>query len=124
MKNNNKTIILCGSKRFKDEILATGELLRGKNYNVIVPKEFLTQMSKSEASRLHFKNIINTDCVVLIVNEGADNYIGPNTFAEIAMAFYYNRPIYLKNNLYELYQEELVGWGVKCLNGDLDKLEV
>ena len=63
---------------------------------------------------------------VLIVNETKDNienYIGPNTFAEISCAFYFNKKIYLLNDYYVPYIDELVGWGTINLKGNLDKID-
>ena len=63
---------------------------------------------------------------VLIINEdkeGKSNYIGPNSFAEIAMAFFNNKKIFLLNDIYEPYMDELSAWGVVCLNGDLGKIK-
>lgn len=122
-----KRIVLCGSRKFKDKILILGEELKNKGYEVIVPREFLVQMSKREHSMLHFSEIANerTD-IVLIVNEDKEkikNYIGPNSFAEIAMAFYFGKKVYLKNDIYIPYQDELVGWGVIPLKGEINKIE-
>lgn len=122
-----KRIVLCGSKKFKDEILNLGEELKSKGYEIVVPKEFLVEMDKREHSMLHFSEIANerTDAV-LIVNEDKEevkNYIGPNSFAEIAMAFYFGKKVYLKNDIYIPYQDELVGWGVIPLKGEINKIE-
>lgn len=50
------------------------------------------------------------------------NYIGPNSLCEIAFGFYYKRKVYLLNDIYEPFKDELEGWGVIPLNGDLNKL--
>ena len=50
------------------------------------------------------------------------NYIGPNSLCEIAFSFYYKRKIYLLNDIYEPFKDELEGCGVIPLNGDLNKL--
>lgn len=122
-----KRIVLCGSKKFKDEILNLGEELKSKGYEIIVPKEFLVEMDKRKHSMLHFSEIANerTDAV-LIVNEDKEevkNYIGPNSFAEVAMAFYFGKKVYLKNDIYIPYKDELVGWGVIPLKGEINKIE-
>ena len=121
-----KRIVLCGSKRFKEEILKLGEELNKKGYEAIVPKEFLVPMNKKEHAMLHFKEIANerTDAL-LIVNEDKEdvkNYIGPNSFAEIAMGFYFGKKVFLKNDIYIPYEEELIGWGVIPLKGDIEKM--
>ena len=83
-------------------------------------------MTKGDATKLHFDEITNENTdIVLAVNvtkNGIDNYIGPNTFAEIAMALYFNKKIYLLNDIYEPYRDELEGWNVIPLKGNLKNL--
>ena len=118
-----KRIVLCGSKKFKEEVLRIGKELESRGYEAIVPKEFLVEMNKREHAMLHFNEIADkqTDAV-LIVNENkgeVENYIGPNSFAEVAMAFYFGKKVYLKNDIYIPYKDELIGWGVIPLKGDV-----
>lgn len=117
-------IVLCGSMKLKERIFEVERYLKNKGYEVVTPKEFRVEMTKENASKLHFDEIANekTD-IVLAVNEtknGIENYIGSNTFAEIAMAFYFNKKIYLLNDIYEPYKDELEGWSVIPLKGNLD----
>ena len=67
----------------------------------------------------------NTDIVVAVnvTKNGIENYIGPNTFAEIAMAFYFNKKIYVLNDIYEPYRDELEGWNVVALKGNLEDIK-
>ena len=121
-----KRIVLCGSRAFKDEIIELGHKIEEKGYEVVVPKEFLIPMNKKDHAMLHFSEISNkkTDCV-LIVNEeknGVKNYIGPNSFAEVAMGFYNKKKVFLKNDICEPYKDELLGWEVIPLKGDLEKM--
>ena len=121
-----KRIVLCGSRKFKDNIIELEKNLRNNGYEVIVPKEFLVPMPKKEHSMLHFSEIANerTACILVVNEDKGDikNYIGPNSFAEIAMAFYHGKKVFLKNDIYEPYQDELVGWEVIPLKGDLKKM--
>lgn len=122
-----KRIVLCGSMKLKEKIFEVEEYLKNKGYEVVVPKEFRVEMTKEDASKLHFDEIANekTD-IVLAVNvtkNGIENYIGPNTFAEIAMAFYFNKRIYLLNDIYEPYRDELEGWNVVALKGNLEDIK-
>lgn len=122
-----KRIVLCGSMKLKEKIFEVEEYLKNKGYEVVVPKEFRVEMTKEDASKLHFDEIANekTD-IVLAVNvtkNGIENYIGPNTFAEIAMAFYFNKRIYLLNDIYEPYRDELEGWNVIALKGNLEAIQ-
>ena len=121
-----KRIVLCGSMKLKEKIFEVEEYLKNKGYEVVTPKEFRLERTKGDATKLHFDEITNekTD-IVLAVNvtkNGIENYIGPNTFAEIAMAFYFNKKIYLLNDIYEPYRDELEGWNVISLKGNLENL--
>ena len=122
-----KNIVLCGSMKVKNEILKVADTLKEKGYNVLLPVECMEGKPKEMASRAHFDRIVNPlNEIVLIVNatkNNIDNYIGPNSFAEIAFAFYYNKEIYLLNDYYETYQDELTGWHVRTLNGNLNNLD-
>ena len=63
-----------------------------------------------------------TTVILLVGSVLVINYIGPNSFAEIAFGFYFNKRVLLLNDIYEPYKDEIVGWNVKCLNGDLSKI--
>lgn len=123
-----KNIVLCGSMKVKDDIIRVQELLKEKGYNVLLPVECMEGKPKVIASRAHFDRIVNPDNeYILIVNaakNGIENYIGPNSFAEIAFAFYHNKKTFVLNDFYEPYLDELEGWGVLELHGNLDKIEV
>ena len=119
-------IVLCGSMKVKESIFKIAKILEEKGNEVIVPKEFIVNMEKRDASIRHFDEINKKDTdIVLAVNEtknGIENYIGPNTFAEIAMAFYKNKKVYVLNDYYKPYLDELEGWGVIPLKGDLSNI--
>lgn len=118
-----KNIVLCGSMKVKDEIIRAGKELEKNGYNVLLPVECMQGLEKSIASRAHFNRICDKDTnAILVVNStknGIENYIGPNSFAEIAFAFYFGKEIYLLNDIYEPYKDELEGWNVKTLKGNL-----
>lgn len=120
-------IVLCGSMKVKDKILEIGNILKGMGCDVLYPTECLEGKVKEIASRAHFDRICDKETdIVLIVNEKAhdkDNYIGPNSFAEIAFGFYFNKDVYLLNDYFDSYLDELRGWGVKVLKGKLDLLK-
>lgn len=122
-----KNIVLCGSMKVVDEIIKVQKELEDRGWNVLLPKECMEGLPKVIASRKHFERIIDKDNeYILIVNatkKGIDNYIGPNSFAEIAFSFYFNKKVYLLNDKYEPYLDELDGWGVIPLYGDLDKID-
>lgn len=121
-----KIIVLCGSMKVKEDIIKIKEKLEKKNYKVFLPIECMQGLPKEIASRAHFKRIQDPkNEIVLIVNttkNGIKNYIGPNSFAEIAFAFYFKKEIYVLNDYYEPYLDELEGWKVKRLHGNLNNL--
>ena len=121
-----KRIVLCGSMKLKEKIFEVEEYLKNKGYEVVTPKEFRVKMTKGDAAKLHFDEITNekTDMVlaVNVTKNEIKNYIGPNTFAEIAMAFYFNKKIYLLNDIYEPYRDELEGWKAIALKGNLEDI--
>lgn len=78
---------------------------------------------KREASLAHIRRILDRATIgILVVNidkYGQRDYIGPNAFAEIAVAFAHARRIFLYQGMPEQYAEELTAWGATCLYGDL-----
>ena len=112
--------------KLKEKVFEVEKYLKNKGYEVVTPKEFKIQMTKTEASKLHFDEIANENTsMILAVNaekNGIQNYIGPNTFAEIAMGFYFDKKIYLLNDIYEPYKDELEGWNVISLKGNLESI--
>ena len=62
---------------------------------------------------------------VLVVNVDRPNvrhYIGPNSFAEIGVAFADERQVFLLQGMPDSYAEELTAWGVTCLDRDVRPL--
>lgn len=122
-----RNIVLCGSMKVKDRIIEIANKLEAMGYNVLLPVECMQGVQKVIASRAHLNRVIDKDNeIILIVNEtknGIENYIGPNSFAEISFGFYYNKRVYLFNDIYEPYKDELIGWGVIPLKGKLENIK-
>ena len=120
-------IVLCGSMKVKDKIIECSKELEKIGYHVELPIECMQGLDKIIASRAHLDRVIDSkNEIILIVNEtknGINNYIGPNSFAEIAFGFYFKKRVYLLNDIYEPYQDELIGWGIIPLKGDLSKIK-
>lgn len=118
-----KKIVLCGSKKFIPKFFELEKTLKNMGYDVVVPREFIVDMDKKDASLLHFSEIEKNDVdALLIVNEnknGQDNYIGANGFAELAFGFYKGKKIFLLNDVYEPFSEEINAWEVVALKGNL-----
>lgn len=131
-----KKIVICGSMLFYDEMLECQEILRKKGVKAIIPKEengavnlydeLAFREFKRKVSSAYLKRIREKDTIaVLIYNgtkKGQANYIGANTLVEIAMAFTWNRKIYLYNDIYEPLADELLAWECICLKGDMEKI--
>jgi hypothetical protein len=114
---------MCGSKSFNDKILELESSLKAMGHEVIIPREIIETMTKRESCILHFDEITKNDVdALLVINEpknGKQNYIGANTFAEIAFGFYFRKNIYLLNDMYEPYMEELIAWDAIPLQKDM-----
>lgn len=119
-------IVICGSMKFKEDIIAIGKKLEEMGHTVKLPIECINGEPKEIASRAHFNRIVSEDTeAILVVNQeknNVKNYIGPNTFAEIAFAFFYNKKIFLLNDIYEPFEDELKGWKTISLNGKIENI--
>lgn len=131
-----KKIVICGSMLFYDEMLECQRILKKNGIKSIIPKEenevinsygeLAFREFKRKVSSAYLKKIREKDTIaVLIYNgikKGQVNYIGANTLVEIAMAFTWNRKIYLYNDIYEPLADELLAWECICLRGDMKKI--
>mgnify|MGYP002511527140 CR=1 FL=1 len=131
-----KKIVICGSMQFYDEMLTCQEILKKKGVKAIIPKEENEIVSlydelafrkfKRKVSSAYLKKIREKDTIAVLIYNGTKkgqvNYIGANTLVEIAMAFTWNRKIYLYNDIYEPLADELLAWGCICLKGDIEKI--
>lgn len=108
-----KNIVLCGRMKLKDKIIETKEKLESMGYNVLLPVECMQGLDKIIASRFNFDRITSPDNEIILIENATknniENYIGPNSFAEIAFGFYHNKKVYLLNDIYEPYKDELIG---------------
>ena len=120
-------VVLCGSMKFKEDIINIGKKLEDMGYSVLLPVECINGEPKEIASRAHFNRIISEDTeAILVVNNeksGIANYIGPNSFAEVAFAFFHNKKIFLLNDIYEPFRDELEGWKAITLNSKLEDIK-
>lgn len=108
-------------------------LLRDAGITVVVPTPDepageawtieLSNSCKRAASRRHMDEIQSPHTSAILVTNvdrnGTSNYIGPNTFGEIAVAFATHVPVYLLQGIPDAYADELLAWGVHPLHGDL-----
>jgi len=129
-----RTVVICGSMKQLDLMSRIGDFLRSAGLDAVAPvpdeptdwtMESLRRLKRT-ASRRHMNRIRDPDtAAILVVNvdrPGAHDYVGPNAFAEIGVAFLDNRRVYLLQGMPASYADELRAWEVTCLNGDIRPL--
>ena len=126
-----KKIIISGSMSLLEEIKNIASQLFDRGYKVIIPEkidwdtipESKYNECKKSLSMEYFNEIAKEDTyAILVVNEakkGISNYIGASAFSEIAIAFYFGKKIFILNDIYDPYKDELSAWGVIPLGGEL-----
>lgn len=124
-----KNIVLCGSMMFYEKMKDVAMCLNIAGIPTIIPKDETAEVNNltSEEFNLFKRKVSNqylskiresTTQSILVINEkkrGLENYIGANTMVEIAMAFCWGRTIYLLNDYYEPFKDELLAWGLGAL---------
>jgi hypothetical protein len=90
-----------------------------------LPEEEYAKIKK-ELSRSHFQLIADkSTAAILVVNPNMDDseyHIGANTIADIAIAFWTGKRIFLYTNLPESLKSELCAWDAVALSEKLDVL--
>lgn len=135
MKAESPRVIICGSMRAWAHMSEVKELLGRRGIDCLMPDtDELSDCStdaefdavKRTASLKHFRHIqdAQTDAVLVVnvAKDGQKDYIGPNAFAEIAIAFASGREVYLLYGTPHTYSDELRAWGARELHGELDVL--
>jgi len=128
---SHRRIVLCGSMSAYGDMQRIERELVSRGVRTVLPeadehiREALSEEAfeqfKREVSFAHLRRIRNpATYAVLAVNvdrHGIADYIGPNTFAEIAVAFAQRKRIFLLQDAPAVYSDELSAWGAVCLNG-------
>jgi len=133
-------ITICGSLTFTDEMNQIANDLDALGHEVLLPegvihqrihdKDFDSKLSKinSDAIRKHFTKIEKSNAILVCnyTKNNIENYIGANTFIEMAYAHYLNKPIFCLNKLPDMkyIDDELAAFGAKILNSDLEKISI
>lgn len=138
-------VTICASIRFIKEIRKARRILEKQGHEALIPlsaerkedKQFWNRLRRSSLKdftllkgkimRMHFDKIRLADAI-LVLNydkDGGQNYIGPNTFLEVGMAFDSRKKIFILNPLMEEdpNYEELVSMSPIILNGDFSKIK-
>ncbi|WP_327210185.1 hypothetical protein [Rhizobium leguminosarum] len=133
-------VVVCGSMAFEREMAHVASLLCDMGVPAISPDfddpAVIAARSsdvegyrayKREVSMRHFNKILDPRTSgVLVANyekHGKPGYIGPNTFAEISVAFAHGRQIWLLNEVPEHYEDELTAWGAVVVGSNLSAHE-
>src|SRR3989344_15983 len=139
-------IVIVGSSAFSDKMVQYKSKLRSMGFDAIVHPDYeeivagknpklLERMQKEHGKvkkqydyiRWYFNAIKKSDAV-LVLNfdkKNIRNYIGANTFLQIADAFELGKKIYLFNDLPDqnYIRDELEAMDFKILKGDLSKIK-
>jgi hypothetical protein len=121
---------------FVPDMVRISELLAARNVVSVLPDDVdLTaeygtpeqyNRFKRGVSRAHINKVRDPQTIgIVVVNinkRGIRGYIGPNTFAEIAIAFADAKKIFVMNGIPSGFGDELNAWGVRDLNGNLEPL--
>ena len=129
-----KEIVISGSMAFVKQMKNYAQFIEKSGVITVLPNEDKwdtiapeqVNKYKRKVSRDYFEIIANKSTFgILVVNEeknGIQNYIGANSFAEITIAFYKNKKIFLLNDFYPPYVDELKAWGAIPLYGNITEL--
>ena len=132
-------ICICCSLTFTNEVLALAQELEALGHELLLPNSVMNRAierddfdpvktkAATDAVRKHIDKIRESDAI-LVCNydkKGIANYIGANTFIEIAAAHYLRKPIFALNLLPDqpYIHDEIESFDITILNGDLSKLK-
>ena len=132
-----KTITICGSMKFFSEITQLKKELENLGFTVFTPNEEgsstdYLKLNKKEQADLkqgfidaHIDKITKSDAILIANYTKGEmkDYIGANTFLEMAFAYILKKKIFLVNSIPEQQNTvEIEGLKSIPLNGDLNFL--
>ncbi|WP_041358030.1 hypothetical protein [Methylorubrum extorquens] len=132
----HRRVVICGSMTFYGEMLRIQELLERSDVPTELPDaegELVAGLDPAEYERFkrrvslaHLRRVRHRmTFAVLVLNldkHDRPDYIGPSTYAEIAMASAFSKPVYLLGNVPSAYAGELAAWKAVPLNGRMERL--
>ncbi len=144
-----KTITIVASASFFKEALETEKELKKLGLKVLVPitarkmekagnydvsfyktwfKNPNDYSRKAFLMRNHIDKVVQADAI-LVINldkNGIEGYIGGNSLIEMAIAFYFRKPIFILNKIAKSspFYEEVLGVLPIFLNGNLAKIPI
>jgi hypothetical protein len=129
-------LVICGSMSFYEDMLSIQLALLNDGIDSIIPVsegDDIRNLSKQDflafkrrVSRHYMQEIASPQTSAILVanidKHGKKDYIGPNTFAEIAVAFLHDKKIFLLQDIPDFYRDELEAWDTVALHRDLKAL--
>jgi predicted RNA-binding protein with PUA domain len=134
-------IVVCGSMTFAKQMVEAEKELQRLGHGVVLPRftheyakmDTLEKMhSESAANKVkyglikeYFEEIKRGDAILVLNGErhGVPNYVGGNSFLEMAFAHVLNKKIFLLNPIPEMgYKDEMLAMQPTILNGNLSEI--
>jgi 8-oxo-dGTP pyrophosphatase MutT (NUDIX family)/nucleoside 2-deoxyribosyltransferase len=122
-----KTITICGSMKFAEQMISLATQLKKNNWNVLLPdiSQSKSQKSKSKIEYInaHFDKIKKSDAILVANYEknSIPGYIGSNTLMEIGVAQALHKKIFILKQIGEQKcKEEVLSITTKILNDTVD----
>jgi len=132
-------ITICGSMKFFDEMKKLKEDLENKDFVICVPTlegtgvdySKLTQEEQANIKQYyideHIKKIKSSDAILVAnyTKNDIKDYIGGNTFIEIAFAYILEKKIFILNTIPEQNNSlEIAGMKPIILHGDIARITI
>lgn len=143
-KQGKKKITVCGSVKFRNEMVEARDKLNEIGYEGIICQvmedlalgrnpELLKKVEENHAQvkkeggfiKWYYNSIVDSDAILVLNYDKGDikDYIGGNTLMEMAFAHVHDKKIFLLNPAPEIsYRDEIIAMDPIILNGDLSKI--
>lgn len=136
LRTGQERVVVCGSMVFMPLMGRIASDLAGMGVPSVVPEfvdsaaEFGTQDEwiafKRQVSLAHFEKIRDSRTVGIVVANfpklGIRSYVGPNTLAEIAIAFVHGKKVWMVDGIPNSCDDELLAWGAVDVGGNLRRV--
>lgn len=132
-------ICICCSLSFGDEVRKIAKQLEKMGHEVLLPNGIINRLAEQEdfdpvqakistdSGHKHVDKIRESEAILVCnyTKNNIENYIGANSFAEMFVAYYFNKAIYVLNPLPDMpyISDEVNSFGVKVLDGDIIKIK-
>lgn len=135
-----KKLCICCSLSFTNQVLQIAKRLEELGFEVLLPNGLINRLIEKEnfnpvrakvetdSCHLHVDKIRESDAVLMcnFTKNGIEDYIGANSFAELFVAKYFDKPIYAFHSLPDqsYINEELESFNIKVINEKLEEIKV